>query len=237
MSPWRAVSTDVVHVWLIGAQVPEPVLARLHAVLDDGERQRAEALLHAQDRRRFVIAHGAVRVIVGARLGVPAERIRWQLGRNGKPELAAEWTGVRVSLSHSGDLSMVAITDERDVGVDVQQLLPSLDATGMAARFFPPAEARFVAAGTGPAEAADRFGRLWTRKEACIKASGGRLMQGMTLPVYGTGRIVVVDHPDGALPGPYVVTDVPVPQGFAASVALEGAQPYRMVPRWWSWDE
>jgi 4'-phosphopantetheinyl transferase len=226
------VTSDVVYVWLISADLPATVLAAVRPLLDETEQQRAEALAADRDRRWFIAAHGAARIILGHHLGAPPGQIRWQHGPYGKPELAGAWTGVQVNLSHSGALAVLAITGRRRVGVDVERLWAGLDATRLSARFYPPAEAQFVAAGRGHSARVSRFVRLWTRKEACVKVTGGRLMQGMSLPVRGGSRVVVHD-PGGPLPGPYLVRDVPVRPGFRASVALEGAAAYRVERRLW----
>jgi 4'-phosphopantetheinyl transferase len=225
------VNRDTVQVWLIREDLPDPVVADLGAVLDDEERRRVEALRDARDRRRFVVAHGAARLIVAARLAAPAEQIRWERGPHGKPELAGEWTGLHVNLSHSGDLCMLAVTSHRRVGIDVQQMLPRVDVTGLAERYFPAAEARFVAAARGRDGALRRFTRLWARKEACVKAGGGRLTPGLRLPVRGRGP-VVVDDPT-VLPGQFLVGDLRAPSGYRAAVAVEGTAAYRVVRRCW----
>jgi 4'-phosphopantetheinyl transferase len=225
-------SVDAVQVWLIRSDQPVAVLDELAAVLDDEERARADMLRRAADRRRFVVAHGAARMIVGRLLGAPADQIRWRRGPHGKPELCGAWTGAQVNLSHSGDLNALAITESRRVGVDVQQVLHTVDPCAMAARFFPSAEARFVAEAMDPIDRARRFGRLWTRKEACVKACGSTLAKG--LPMAAQGRSdVVLGRPSSALPGPFRVRDVRAPAGFCASVALEGAGAYRVERHWW----
>src|SRR5262245_22806436 len=220
----------VVHVWLIRVDWADGVLADLEAVLDDREQARARAYRHAEHRRQYTAAHGAARLIIGRYLGRPPERLRWRRGRNGKPELAGAWTGLHVNLSHSGTLAMLALSHGRRIGVDVQAMLPRLDVTGLSARYYPPGEARFVASAGDPARQLARFVRLWARKEACVKAAGGRLMQGLRLPVHGG----VVQDPSGRVPGQYLVRDVPVPRGYRAAVALEGEQPFRLQ-RWWWW--
>ena len=168
---------DVVEVWLIRTDLPEHVLADLLALLDDGERERARALVYPDSRRRFIAAHGAFRVILGRHLGVPPASLRWHLGPHGKPELAMP--GPRVSFSHSGDFAALATAPGRRVGVDIQQLLPRLDVTRIAARFYPRQEAEFVASAVVPARQVARFTRLWARKEACVKVAGGRLLPGL----------------------------------------------------------
>jgi 4'-phosphopantetheinyl transferase len=228
------VSVDAVQVWLIGADLPVPVLGELTALLDGDERRRCDAIRGDRSRRRFIAAHGAARLILAERLAAPPGEIRWRRGEHGKPEIARPRTGLRVNLSHSGDLVMVAVTDRRPVGVDVEELDRHLDAPRLAARYFTEVEARFVAEADTTAARVDRFARLWVRKEACVKAAGGRLLQGMTLAVASAGTAVLVRDPIGPLPGPHLVRDVPAPPGFRAAVALAGARPYRVTRhRWW----
>ena len=225
---------DVVQVWLVPDHRSGPALAALFAVLDPAERRRAEAYRSADDRRRFVVAHGAVRHIVAGRLGAPADLIRWERGPHGKPELAGDWTGAQVNLSHSDEVSMVAVTAVRRVGVDVQRVLPRIDAAAMASRYFPPEEAGFVRAARHADGRADRFARLWARKEALVKAHGGRLTQGLRIPVRDADA-PVPDHPDDAWARGYRIADVPAPHGFRAAVALSGPGAFLVARHRWTW--
>jgi len=220
-------TADSVEVWLIPMRQPPTVVAALATVLDRAERQRADAIA-PQRRAAFVVAHAATRIILGQRLDTPPERLRWSHGPHGKPELAGDAPEVRFNLSHSGELAALALTQRRAVGVDVQEIR-RVDARRLAERFFLPAEAQFVAAATDPATRAARFTHLWVRKEACVKSVGGRLMQGMALPVRAGDGVVC----DPALPGPLLVRDVAAPAGFHAAVALTGAAPFRIARRWW----
>jgi 4'-phosphopantetheinyl transferase len=220
---------DTVHVWLIRADLPAREIVGLTSVLDDDERRRAAR--HATDdhRRRFIGAHGVARVIIGHQLGVPAEDIGWRRGPHGKPELTGATGNAQVNMSHSADLAMLAMTDGRRCGIDLQLLPDATQAVRLARRFFPAEETGFVASGELPADRVYRFGLLWTRKEACVKAAGGRLMPGLRLSVRGS----VVRDPGGPLPGPFAVRDLTAPTRFMAAVALEGAAPYRVVRHWW----
>ncbi|MFC1433735.1 4'-phosphopantetheinyl transferase superfamily protein [Streptacidiphilus sp. N1-3] len=224
---------DAVQVWLVPDQRSEATLTDLLAVLDAEERRRADAYRSADDRRRFIVAHGAVRHIVSRCLGAPAEELRWQRGPHGKPELTGRWTGTQVNLSHSDEVSMVAVSTTRRVGVDVQRVLPRVDATAMANRYFPPEEIRLIRAAPDAESRADRFARLWARKEALVKAHGGRLTQGLRIPVHTPGR--VPGSPDAAWSRGYRITDVPAPRGYRAAVALAGPGGYRVVWRRWTW--
>ncbi len=199
-------------MFLADAGQPDAVMAALRAVLDDEERGRADAFRGATDRDRFVVAHGALRMIAGQALGAPPDQLRFTRGPHGKPEL----TGVHVSLSHSGDRNAVAVCANRRVGVDLQRALPALDVVAFAARYFPPDEAAWVA------DSPERFATLWTRKEALVKARGGTLAGGLSRPVLG------LDVVDGVR-----LADVPAPDGFHLAVAAEGAAEYRVVCQGW----
>jgi 4'-phosphopantetheinyl transferase len=219
---------DVVEVWLIRTDLPERVLAGLLPLLDKGERARADAVIYPASRRQYIAAHGAFRVILGRCLDVPPASLHWQLGPHGKPELAGP--GPRVSFSHSGDLAALAMAAGRRVGVDIQQLLPRLDVTRMAARFYPPQEAEFVATAPVRARQVARYTRLWARKEACVKVAGGRLLPGLEQVIPRTG--VVPGGEGGASVGPCLVRDVRAPRGYRAAVAAEGTDAYDVIRRW-----
>jgi 4'-phosphopantetheinyl transferase len=212
---------QAVHVWLIPADPPDEAAHTLAAALDDDERRRAAAIRVDRFRSRFVAAHGAARLILAAHLGLAPTDIAWRRGRFGKPSLIGLPT--QVNLSHSDEWALLAATAVGPVGVDVQRISERVDVLRMAERYFPPAEASHVGAGGSDAERASRFFALWSRKEACLKASGGRLIEGMRVPVLGTDQ---VHDPGGSLPGPYVVRDLPGPDGFQAAVAVEGTESF-----------
>jgi 4'-phosphopantetheinyl transferase len=220
--------TDRVRVWIVPVDVPPETAATCQDALDDGERARTAALLNPRDRQRFTIAHGALRLLAGRALKTRPAALTWIPGPNGKPGLAAPWSGLHTSLSHSQDMIAAAISTGRPVGVDIQHLVPGLDTVGMSARFFPPDEAGYVAAGRGASERADRFAHLWTRKEAVVKAAGGRLWPNLGIAVHGRD-VVGCAEPVSS----HRVADLPAPAGFRAAVAVTGAAPFAMTVTCW----
>jgi 4'-phosphopantetheinyl transferase len=220
--------TDFARVWIVPVDLPPTAAARCREVLDDGERTRAAAILSLRDRQQYTVAHGALRILAARELRVAPAALRWDTGPYGKPELAAPWSGLSTSLSHSADLVAVAIAAGRAVGVDIQHLVPHLDVVAMSARFYPPAEAAYAAAGRDASARAERFTRLWSRKEAVVKAAGGRLWPNLGIAVLGRD-VVGCAEPAGA----HRVADVQAPAGFRAAVALAGAAP--LVPQAVAW--
>jgi 4'-phosphopantetheinyl transferase len=225
--------TDLVSVWLIQTGQPEPVVNALAELLDPDERNRAEQIIEATDRAEFVVSHGAARTILARVLDVPASEPGWRLGPHGKPELAFPHSDLRCNLSHSGGLAVFALCAGRAVGVDVQCRQFGGDLGQLAARYYPTDEARFVSTARSDHQRAVRFTGLWSRKEACVKAAGGRLIPGLAWPARG------VDPALGAVPvtgpdGQYLVRDLIGPAGFHLAVALAGTAPFRVHRADWS---
>jgi 4'-phosphopantetheinyl transferase len=162
-----------VHVWAVSLEIDASELRSLKARLPPDERMRASRYLRAEPRRNFVASRAALRAILARYLDVPSAEVAIEFDSNGKPRLAggAAATDLRFNLAHSGDLALVAIAQNCEIGVDIVVLRPIEHWQQIAARYFHPAEARAISA-ADPAEQYEAFLRCWTRKEAILKAAG-----------------------------------------------------------------
>jgi 4'-phosphopantetheinyl transferase len=143
--------------------------------LDDDERARAGRFTFERDRRRFVARRVFLRRVLGGYLGVAPAAVGYRTVGTGRPELDPA-CGLSFSTSHSGDLAVVAVSRDRVVGVDIEAVRPIGDALDLARAFFTAREADALAA-TPFDRRSTAFLRLWTCKEAYVKAVG----LGMTL--------------------------------------------------------
>ncbi|WP_162002388.1 4'-phosphopantetheinyl transferase superfamily protein [Streptomyces sp. CB01881] len=222
---------DLVDLWVIPTDQPDAVVEALGALLDPGERARAAGPDEATGRR-FTVVHGVVRLLVAERLGVHPAELAWRRGPHGKPEPAGEGHTLGVSYSASGALAVLALADGRPVGADVEEVRDPRVAARIANRYFPGAEAASLAESSSPEVLAERFTELWCRREACVKAFGGRLVQGFGLPLAGPAPLVLTGA--GALgDGPCRIADAPVPGPFRAAVAAVGDRPFRLRLQCW----
>jgi 4'-phosphopantetheinyl transferase len=163
-------------VWSVDLGRSTHLDARLAALLDDAELERASRFVRPADALRYRIAHGALRTILGERIAVAPRQVRFAHGEHGKPRLAGG--GPRFSVSHSATLALVAVSAERDVGVDVEDLRPVPRAAALAERLFAKADAQRFA--DDPPDVRDlRFLRTWTAIEAIVKAEGTGLAGGL----------------------------------------------------------
>jgi 4'-phosphopantetheinyl transferase len=144
-------------------------------LLSEEENTRADRFRFAADRCSYVAAHALLRCLLGAQ-GVPAPR--FVIGPWGRPELECGRGGLRFSLTHTRTLVAAAMTILDDLGVDAELADREAEALELAERFFAPSEAARLAA--LPRTALEQeFLRIWTLKEAFVKAVG----LGLSLPL------------------------------------------------------
>jgi 4'-phosphopantetheinyl transferase len=145
----------------------------LRCLLDPGERARAGRFKFAADRDSYVAAHALLRVMLSEQAEIAPEDWRFVVAKQGKPEIDPSFgrPDLRFSLSHTRGMVACAVGLGHDLGVDVEAERQTLPVLEMAHRHFSPAEAKLVASAP-PAERNHVFYRLWTLKEAYVKATG-----------------------------------------------------------------
>jgi 4'-phosphopantetheinyl transferase len=158
--------------------VPDPRIWRLDldeldddpSLLSAAERARADRFVKPVDARRYVQAHCGVRRILGAALGAAPERLEFFISDAGKPSLLPA-SCFDFSLSHSGPLALIATSNTRRVGVDIE-IRRAMDDLDGVARLLMSAHELHVFQNAGSHERQGAFFDLWTRKEALLKATG-----------------------------------------------------------------
>src|SRR6266496_1368345 len=112
-------ASDEVHSWCARLDVPPETSARLYATLTSDERNRSARLRFERDRRRFVVAHGVLRELLGRYLEIPPGSVRFVYNTFGKPALSPALGRLKFNLSPSADLALIAIAAEAEIGVDL----------------------------------------------------------------------------------------------------------------------
>ncbi|WBB61551.1 4'-phosphopantetheinyl transferase superfamily protein [Streptomyces sp. WMMC500] len=199
-------------VWTFAAgEGVEPDLS----ALDEGERRRQAAFLHRADRIRYGVAHAALRRLLGELTGTAPAALRFGRracprcgGPHGRPVLERPAGGPEFSLSHGGELVLVAVAPGR-VGVDVEPVRAVPPEPGLVERLHPAERAVVGAAPASLRSAA--FTRVWTRKEAYLKGLG-----------VGLGRALDADDVSTGVPGWHLV-DLAPGHGHAGALAVESA--------------
>ena len=234
-----ALSRDEVHVWRVPLDLPPEIIAGLLPLLSAGEQARAAQILAEAARRRFVASHGALRTLLARYLDEKPERLRFRLDARGKPHLdpPAGTLSLRFSLSHSGELALCAVTEGRDVGVDVERIHPVSAWREIAARYFSADEQQALRALSGD-RALEAFFRGWTRKEAYSKALGDGVSQAWTQFSVSLAPGAVTELAGAGTGagqgGCFTLCPLQPGPGYVAAVAAQGAG-WSLHSWHWSW--
>lgn len=162
-------------MWSVRTDGGEADVARFRLVLSPPEQDRAARFRFETLRNSFILARGALKLLLGCYLDVCPDSVQFHYGGNQKPALAPEHR-LKFNASHSGGLAVFAFTLDREIGVDVEHIRPVRDMTGIANRFFCLEEAaELVSLSVSERERA--FFLCWTRKEAYVKALGNGLSE------------------------------------------------------------
>ncbi|MFI8192469.1 4'-phosphopantetheinyl transferase family protein [Streptomyces sp. NPDC085946] len=235
-APARArftVSPDRLDLYLVHSPRGRAARALDRSDLDEAERRRAASFVRPDQALLYTTAHIALRRLLGRYTGVAPRDLRFVRepcpgcgAPHGRPALAPAEPPLHFSLSHSGGIALVGVAAV-PVGVDVERL-PREETVEICAAALHPRERAELA--RAPRE--DRrevFGRLWTRKEAFLKALGTGLSRSPARDYLGADR---GGHPPG-----WTVLDVACPATHTAAAAVRGTPPrsvgvHRLDGRW-----
>lgn len=216
------ICADAVHVWRASLDCSADRLVALEKLLSEDERARAGRFHFSRDRDRFTTGRAALRLLLGAYLDKPAEEVVLATTPNGKPRLAAgEGDAVSFNLSHSRELALLAFTVGREVGVDVEFVNPELAWLEVAPGFCNGAELEQLRA-LPEHDGRERFFKIWTAKEARLKATGeGFQTDARRIGVRFDGSVPVAFSPPSEIR--WWLREIPVGGSFAAALVVAGA--------------
>ncbi len=212
----------VVDVWRVALDATRPPSAAALASLEPWEHERAAKFATDTLRHRWLGAHVALRHLLADALGVAPATITYGKGPQGKRFIAAPAAqGLEFNFSDSGDLALVALARGGPIGADIEARRAQPDLAAVAESHFSVEERQALLA-LDSAEQLAAFYRLWTRKEAYLKALGAGLG-------YGLGRFAVtmdaedarLVHVDGdhRVAASWRIAVVAAPEGYEACVA------------------
>jgi 4'-phosphopantetheinyl transferase len=218
-----------IHVWGFGLELNADDAQRVAAHLSPDERTRAAAFHFERDRSHFSAARGRLRELLAGYLACAPAVLQFAQGAQGKPRLVGTPGAgdLRFNVSHSHGQALIAVTRGAEVGVDLEQIRPEVDAAGIVASHFSPAE---CAAWQALPEARRQlaFFHGWVRKEAYAKARGEGLSHDpsrytVELAPDASGRLLADEITPDA-PAIWRIETLLAPTGYAAAIAYAGSE-------------
>ncbi len=144
-------------------QLPEALL------VTEAEALRATKFVKEEDRNAYLYRHHLLRAWLSVWLRQDATEIKFLSNPFGKPCLPDQQ--LNFNISRSGK-QLAFVFAPVQVGIDIECIRPTQQFSGIAKRYFHPEEQK-------AAREDESFFRIWTRKEAILKAQGTGLIDGL----------------------------------------------------------
>lgn len=147
-------------------------VSRCVEALSANEKEKYARFHFDKDRRLFLLSRVLLKYSLAAYLDRDPGDIALAVGTHGKPRLADK-ADVAFNLTHSHGVAALALggADSVDIGIDIEWSEPHNDFLDMGFKYFSQDEYRLLKK-CSPDQQQALFYRLWTLKEAYIKAIG-----------------------------------------------------------------
>ena len=167
------ITKGTAHIWSVqytDLACYYPILSSLPSM---DEVTRAAGFKKPVEARRYILRHAMVRAILGHYLDQEPAESQFIRATTGKPYLdpKANVQDIRFSLSHTDTMICLGISQKSEIGLDIVKIDPHYPFFETGQYLFSPDERRWIAQ-TAPEGRLLRFFRIWSLKEALLKATG-----------------------------------------------------------------
>jgi 4'-phosphopantetheinyl transferase len=173
----RDLLENEVQVWIVDLDDRTAPSAIVDSLLSPEEQERAARFVFEPDAWHFSLGRAALRLGLALYLSRPPNDISIRIAERGKPYV--EDGGLHFNVSHCGGVGLIAFTRVGEIGIDVEAVQPGIEGLDIASENFTADETEWIASAPSPLAQAQRFTRLWTRKEAVLKATGKGIAEGL----------------------------------------------------------
>lgn len=168
-----------------GTVNPEVDKQALISWLSEDERQRMQRFKFANLQARFLYIRSRLRQLLAGYVNERPDTLRMAQSEFGKPYLA-DYPELSFNVSHSDDDWIIAVGLNCQLGVDIERCKPRDSLAELVERFFAKPEISYWR--TLPdSQRLPAFYRLWTCKEAFLKATGRGIAAGLDECILDTG--------------------------------------------------
>lgn len=181
--------TEEAHVWHVDLEAP------CENCLSPAEQERAAAMRHADKQRHFIAARSALRMILSRYVGIAPEKLPLASAAQGKPFL--DMADVpQFNITHARSKALIAVASVA-IGIDLEFPRSVRHLDRLVEHYFAPEEEKILTA-LPDDQRAQAFLAAWTRKEACLKATGEGIAGGLhryrvTLRAYEEAQLLSID--------------------------------------------
>lgn len=213
------INTNFVSVYLIDIPNQISTLANLYGLLNEYEQIKSTKYRLERDSQRYIIAKSHLRLLLSKYLNIEPKAIEYEYNDKQKPFLKGA-KNLNFNVSHSGEKIAIVINSKL-VGVDIELVDEEFDFNSVLKNTFSAEENLFV---TNSPNIPFDFYKLWTRKEALVKAISKGIDDNFVLIPCLDGKHLVSKEMIGSELN-WVVKSIELEKNYIISIAYESVNP------------
>jgi 4'-phosphopantetheinyl transferase len=188
-----------VHIWQADFETLSVYSEDISKTLSPDELERAKKYKFTKDLEHFILRRYFLRLILSKYCDCQPHELIFRYNSCKKPFIGMpEFKEIKFNLSYSHNLMLVGLCKHDEIGIDIEKTDEIHELENIANESFSPPELKYY---NSKLNKTDTFFKIWTRKEAFIKAKG----KGMYLPLKSFcvdidsscsyEHLVIFDHP------------------------------------------
>ncbi len=233
MNMHSSIKMNVVHLWYIILDDFTDKHQELAHLLSIDEKKRSERFRFITHRQRFIIARAFLRKILSLYTKETPQQLIFLYNNHGKPYLKNNPLNLHFNVSHSHNIAVFAITIQKEIGVDIEKVELRFN-EAIAKRFFTVEECQQLMA-LPEKERVVGFYKIWSRKEALIKALGAELyllINKFTVNLHKNIELIQFNYHDQQ--AMFHVENIDLQKNYQCAIAIE--KPLEHI-QCWQWQK
>lgn len=205
------------HIWKLKLDAQQFYFQHCYDALSEIEKSRADFYEFESVRNNYIISQGGMRIILSLYLQIPVGEVKIGRHDKGKP-FSLDDHHLFFNNTNSGEYVLYAFSRSGEVGIDLENHRPLDDLEEMIVKNNSQKEQEWI--NKKPELRSERFFKLWTVKEAYVKAIG----EGMRLPpedlefsieqkLFRLSSVKGVFEQDD-----WLISDLDVPEGYVGTL-------------------
>lgn len=193
-------------IWIATLDYLRTYRSGLQTLLTNAEQVRGQRYLQQDDRDRHLGGRALVKLAAAKMCGIPPQEISIIIAATGKPSVNLAWEDIvapAISISHAGNLVVVALQYGVEIGVDVELFDHDVNLDELMGVVCSSEEIAEVN-DSGSQNRAQKFYEFWVLKEAYLKATGEGLSadaRRLVFSVDTTSKVSLIKNLDGGNAG------------------------------------
>ena len=169
-----------IHIWSSLLDQPEDLINLFHTSLSKEEKDRISKYKFKLLRDRQTVSKGLLKSFISSYLNIGTGEINFVQNEYGKPSLTPELNEIDLhfNISHSEHFGMFAFTIGKQLGIDIESVQEITNLNQIVDLCFSDSEKEWFY-NSDPGLKKELFYKVWTGKEAYIKAIG----KGLSFPL------------------------------------------------------